>query len=45
MSWSLNIIGKPAAVAAKMKEDLGRYKCVVHVQLSVKMTPLGAFLE
>jgi hypothetical protein len=28
MSWSVSAIGKPAAVAAKVKEDLAGYKCV-----------------
>lgn len=27
MSWSVAAIGKPAAVAAKIKADLGAYKC------------------
>lgn len=27
MSWSTTAIGKPAAVAAKVKEDIERYKC------------------
>lgn len=28
MSWSLNIIGKPAAVAVKVRESLASNKCV-----------------
>jgi hypothetical protein len=28
MSWSFNAVGKPLAVAAKMKADLARNKCV-----------------
>lgn len=28
MSWSFNAIGRPAAVAAKLKADLARNKCV-----------------
>lgn len=28
MSWSVSAIGKPTAVAAKVRNDLGRIKCV-----------------
>ena len=28
MSWSVNAIGKPPAVAAKIAADLNQYKCI-----------------
>jgi len=51
MSWSVSVVGKPAAVAAKVAKELAAVKCsepeeeIKNSVASIVATALGAFPE